>query len=199
MEGKAHVLDEALGFLFLGEIPQVELVIPGIVVFHQGMEQVVIKVFRAGTLQAGLELLLRGLLRRRHGGVDLGGQGIAFPGIAFHQRLAGGVFRSQVDIGGIKIGEPGFQEQVHHLLHLFHINAQALPGQTHQSEAQLGSILSEVIHLFHLRGESFCSFFMICLLYNKNKADKRQSGKEEFLTASSSHSVRPSLTLFGYV
>lgn len=155
MEGKAHVFDQSLGFLFLGEIPQVELIIPGIVVFHEGMEEVVIEIFRAGALQAGLELLFGGLFRGRHGGVDLGGQGVAFPGIAFHQRLAGGSFRSQVDIGGIKIGEPGFQEQVHHLLHLFHIDAQALPGQAHEAESQLGRILSEVIrHSFHLRRQS---------------------------------------------
>ena len=155
VEGKAHVLDEALGFLLLGEVPQVELIIPGIVVFHQGMEQVVIEIFRAGALQADLELLFGRLFRGRHGSVDLGGQGIAFPGIAFHQRLAGGVFRSQVDIGGIKIGEPGFQEQIYHLLHLFHIDAQAFPGQAHEAESQLGRILSEVIrHSFHLRRQS---------------------------------------------
>ena len=85
VEGKTQVADQSLFLLLPHKVPEMQLLITLVVVFHQRMQQVVIEVSRAGPLQTGGKLLACGLLCRGHHGVQLGGKGKAVPRMALYQ------------------------------------------------------------------------------------------------------------------
>ena len=136
VEGKAVMADQAPGLLLLHEIPQVPVVVVLDIGILDGVKQVVIKIAGAGPGQALFQLLLGLFLGLGHPGVQLGGQGVAVPGVALHQGLADGILAAGVDIGRIKISKTRRQEGIHHLAGLGHINFLSHFGQPHQAEAQ---------------------------------------------------------------
>ena len=149
VEREAPMLDEAFLFLLLYEVPEVVFIVLPVVPRLEGVEQVVVKVPGSGALQAGIELLFGALLVvGAHPGTQLGGQGVALPGIAVHQGRLGRPLRvtAIVDVGGVKVGQSGSHKQVHHLLDLLHVDLSILPlGQAHQAKAQLGGICSKIL------------------------------------------------------
>ena len=111
------------------------------------VQKIEVKISRARPLQADPELSLALLLVSGHQkGVDLGGQRIAVPGVAVHQRGLGGLLRGAVLAVykcGVKIGQARLHEHIHHLFGLFNINGVRLAGhdgKAHQAESQFGRI-----------------------------------------------------------
>ena len=142
------MLDKALFLLLPHKVPEVVLVIGLVISGLKGVEEVVVKIPRAGALQAGGKLLLSALfIVGPHPGAQLGGQGVALPGIAVHQGSLGRPLGSAVvvDIGGVEVGLPGGHELVHHLLDLLKVNVPLFVlGQPHQAKTQLGGVCSKI-------------------------------------------------------
>ena len=145
MEGKAQMPDQALLLLLSGKFPQMVLIVFLIVVIHQCMKQIKVKISCPGPLQTGRKLLLRRLLTARRHGVDLRGQRIGFAGMPLNQRFLCSLLRSLIYKCGIKISKACFQEHIYHLLYLLNVNLFPLFGQTHQAESQLLHLFSKIL------------------------------------------------------
>ena len=140
MEREAVVLDLPLFLEFLYIVPQSEFIVFPVVGPLEGMQQIVVEITCAGTLEAGFEFLLHGFRVGRVRCSDhLGCQGKALPGIPFHQCLTDGFFRAGISECGIEVGTAGLQEEIHHFLGLFHINRRPVcqTRETHKSETEL--------------------------------------------------------------
>ena len=153
VEGEAVVFHQALPLLLGHEVPDMILVVLLYVVPLQRVQQIVVEIARSGPLQAGPELLLRAfLVMALHGGVQLGAEGVGFPGIPVRHRLPEGrfAFPVVVYIGRVKVGAPGFDKTVRHLADLRNVD---LPvpglGQPHQPKAQPERIFAQqIVHGF---------------------------------------------------
>ena len=143
VEGKAQVADAALFLLpqQVGEGVQRQGGLVGLGV--DVVQQVVVKIVHPAPLQLGAEdlLLVGGGLVLQGGQGHLVRQGEAVPGMAVHQglpdyALAGALV---IEPGGVKIGEPPLQEQVHHGLYLFQIHRLGVvwieQGEPHTAKA----------------------------------------------------------------
>ena len=153
MEGEAEVPDLSFPHLFFCKIPDAEIFIEACADIAQVVEQIEIKVARAGLPERDVELVLCLFCRVA---VQPCGQLVcekeAFAGIAFHQRLPDGFFTSRIGKGCVEIGAAGFQEAVHHKFRGFNIDRAVLHGETHQAETELQNIFTEVCHKISFRG-----------------------------------------------
>ena len=141
MEGETPVSDQAFFLLLPDKIPQAV----GFILFHigtlEGVEQVKVKIARAGAFQAGEQLPLGGSFILHDRGVDiqLGGEGIGIPRKTVRHRSFEGGFAlaTVVHIGRIKIGSAGGDELIRHHADLGDINAAiGQLRQAHETEAQ---------------------------------------------------------------
>ena len=147
MEGKAVVLYKAFLLEPLHIVPYAVLVIFLIIVGLDRVQQIEVKISRAGPLQTDPELSLAFFLIRGHEKrVDLGGQRETVSGIAVHKGLFGCFLGSavlSVDESRVKISEPRFHEHIYHCLGLFDIDPVRLAGhcgKAHQSKSQFGGV-----------------------------------------------------------
>ena len=146
------MLDDALCLLLGQEVPDAEAVKCLGAVVAQVVQQVKVKVTRAGALQRGRQHGARffsglGARPRR----QLGRQLIAFARIAIHQRRLDRLLALsvQIAVSGVKVGEALGKEEIDHLLGLLNIHIIADHRQTHQAEAQLFDVLSQISHVRH--------------------------------------------------
>ena len=151
MEREAVMADQAFLLDFLNEIPESEAVISVHIFLAQGVQQVEIKITRAGPFQTGTQLCLCffGILAEAFSGIEFCSQIIAVPGMPLYQCLTGGFFRAFVNISGIKISAAGRQKGVCHTGGLLDIDAAVFQtGQTHQAESQFYAIIHKLVHTF---------------------------------------------------
>ena len=153
VEGEAVIFHQALPLLLGHEVPDMILVILLHVVPLQRVQQIVVEIAGSGPLQAGPELLLRAfLVMALHGGVQLGAEGIGFPGIPVRHRLPEGrfAFAVVIHVGCVEVGASRLDKTVRHLADLGNIN---LPvrglGQPHQPKAQPERVFTQqIVHGF---------------------------------------------------
>ena len=145
------MLYEALVALLLYEVPEAPVVVQMVAVRHQGMQQVKVDVAGAEALKAGEELLFCALLVAGSvPGVELGGYGVAVPGVALRNGLSEGLLRAAVVVheGSVEIGAAGCDEHVGHGLDLLHVYAAVLKlGKAHETEAEPEDLA--VVVVFH--------------------------------------------------
>ena len=134
--------DQTLSFLFPDEVPAVQTVKGSKRFGIDIMEPVIVKITGTGSLQLLLKQPLPVFLFLQHVSGEFGGEGEAVTRMPGDERLLHGRFTFPVAVhpGGVKIGEALFEEGVHHLLHLFHVDTALVvriqQRQTHQTEAQ---------------------------------------------------------------
>ena len=149
MEGKAYVLYQALGLLFLYEAPQVKIIKIFCPVLSKIMEQIEIKISGSRLLKGSLELsdgLFPGLAV--YPGCVLGRKLEALPRISLHEGLPYGVLAARIGPGRIKISKACRKELVHHDLDLLNVYLSILFRQTHESKAKLSDIFSQISHIY---------------------------------------------------
>ena len=148
VERKSIPADAAGRLLLPDKVPQApRIVLPDVGVL-QGVEQVIVKVPGAGAGQALFQLAAGVLGVPGHAGIQLGGQGVAVPGMALDQGPAGGVLAAVVDVGGVKVGKARLQKGVHHPAGLLDVDLLPRLRQAHQAKAQ-GGVLYGCAHVSH--------------------------------------------------
>ena len=165
VEGKARVLDEPLRLLVQQPVEAVKLLVLGVTARLDAVQEVVVEVARAGLLELLVEDAVAILEGVEEGAVELGRQGEALARVAVDNGGFGGLLTLEAVIhdGGVKVGEASADEEVHHLLELFDIDARVVvgveKGQAHQAEAEF----------FH----RITSFSYLC---NHNTKTRRRQG-----------------------
>ena len=169
VEGKADVPDHTLFLLLLQPGKAVQLFVDLVVLGAHVVQQVVVKIPRAGLFQLGVEDLVPILQRMDEARMQFVRQGEAVPRMAAGQRLLDGVLALERTIhpGRVKVGEPPFEEDVHHLPGLPDVDAARIVGvrqrQPHQAEPQFFGIV-ENIHRSQPPFSAQCA--LLSVLYN---------------------------------
>ena len=146
--------DQALFLLLQQPAEAVQLLIGLQHVLFDPVDQIVIKITGPGLFQLGVEHLIPVFLCLNEAGVQLGGQGEAFPRIAADQCFLRTRFTRKriVHPGCIKVGKAFFHEQVDHVLQLFDIDicriVRVILRQPHQTESEF--LFRNEFHIFAL-------------------------------------------------
>ena len=140
VKGESDVSDQPLLFPLGNEFPEMEFVIILIVVPLQRVQQIVVEIPRAGSLQTGVKFLLCELLilalAPAH---QLRCDGICIPGMPVRNRGLESRFAASVvvDKRRIEVSAACGDKAVRHFAHLGNVNASVFVlGQPHQPKAQ---------------------------------------------------------------
>ena len=139
MGGEADVAHNALGLQLLGDVVGPGLGILYMAVPVVGMEQVKIEVLHTALFQLLVEQGQNVRLGLVAGGSELVRQHESLPGMPLGDTFPDCQFALVIDveIGGIKVIEAGFQEGIHHFVGGFDVHILADHGQAHHAEAEI--------------------------------------------------------------
>ena len=147
------MLDQPLLLLFLQPAEAIQLFVDFVMLGAHIVQQVIVKIPRAGLLQLGVEDLVPVLQVVDKACVQLVRQREGFPRMTAGQAGPDGILALEraVHPGRIKIGEPPLQKGIHHLFGLLHIDAARIVGvgqrQTHQAKAQFFCTMKNIHRL----------------------------------------------------